>query len=229
MKREDRRVRRTETALARALIELTLERGYDAVTIRDLTAQAKVGYATFFRHYPDKDALLHEVVDVVLEDLLAMLQLPAPREGGQKDGEVPAALPAAEYGTLIFSYVAQHPELTAVLLGTHRSHEVLRRLRDQGVRSVLEVNRPRPDATVPAEVAAEHIVTSTIALIRWWLEHGMPYPPERMGEINAEMIMEPALGLAFLPAAQASARPTGQPAVQSAVQSASSPQPPPEN
>lgn len=203
MKREDRRVRRTQTALARALIELTLERGYDAMTIRDLTARAGVGYATFFRHYPDKDALLHDVVDVVLEDLLAMLQLPGAEQGSAQDDKVAAGSSLTEYGALIFRYVAQHPELMGVLLGTHRSHELARQLREQGVKSVLEVNTPRPAALVPAEIAAEHIVTSTMALIRWWLQQGMPYTPERMGEINAEMIMKPALGLAFLPAAQA--------------------------
>src|SRR5437879_11312519 len=50
---QDRRVKRTQKALARALIELTLEKGYEAITIRDITDKAEVGYATFFRHYHD--------------------------------------------------------------------------------------------------------------------------------------------------------------------------------
>ena len=40
-----------------------------AVTIRDITERADVAYATFFRHYEDKDALLDEVVDVILDDM----------------------------------------------------------------------------------------------------------------------------------------------------------------
>lgn len=210
MKREDRRVRRTQTALARALIELTLERGYEAVTIRDLTARAEIGYATFFRHYSDKDALLHDVVDVVLEDLLGLLRLSNDEQESRTAGALTAVATPEEYGALLFGYVATHAELTSVLLQTHRSHELLRQLREQGVKSVLEVNTARPGAIVPADLAAEHIVTSTMALIRWWLEQGMPYPPQRMGEINAEMIMKPALGLAFLPAAQPAAQPGQQ-------------------
>ena len=50
MDTQDRRVRRTQNLLAKALIALTLEKGYEAVTIRDITQRADVAYATFFRH-----------------------------------------------------------------------------------------------------------------------------------------------------------------------------------
>ena len=48
--KEDRRVTRTRKLLTEALISLSLEKGYEAVTIRDITDRAGVGYATFFRH-----------------------------------------------------------------------------------------------------------------------------------------------------------------------------------
>ncbi len=50
MDHPDPRVQRTQTALAKAMIALTLERGYAAITIRDLAERAGIGYATFFRH-----------------------------------------------------------------------------------------------------------------------------------------------------------------------------------
>src|SRR5437667_12756071 len=73
MEIRDRRVRRTQHLLARALIALTLEKGYEAVTIRDITECADIGYATFFRHYRDKDELLEDVLDVVLAELIDLL------------------------------------------------------------------------------------------------------------------------------------------------------------
>ena len=45
---------------------------------------------------------------------------------------------------------------------------------------------------VPPEIAVHHIVASTMALIEWWLDHHMPYSPERMGAIYAELITRPA-------------------------------------
>ncbi len=63
---------------------------------------------------------------------------------------------------------------------------------------VLSQNEP-PDGEghVPADVAAHHLVASSIALIRWWLEHEMPYPPERMGEIYRDLIALPAHSAGF--------------------------------
>src|SRR5438128_6080464 len=39
---------------------------------------------------------------------------------------------------------------------------------------------------LPLEITAHHIMTSTIALIRWWLDYQMCYSPERMGMIYYE-------------------------------------------
>ena len=54
----DRRVRRTRQALTLALIELVLEKRYDAITIQDLLDRADVGRSTFYGHYRGKDDLL---------------------------------------------------------------------------------------------------------------------------------------------------------------------------
>src|SRR2546430_5295773 len=99
MEIQDRRVKRTQHLLARALIALTLEKGYEAVTIRDITKRADIGYATFFRHYRDKDELLKDVLDVVLAELIAMLCAP-----------MPAADPLAT-GILLFRYIQEHEEV----------------------------------------------------------------------------------------------------------------------
>lgn len=185
MDARDRRVRRTQHLLAQALIALTLERGYEAVTIRDITDRADIGYATFFRHYHDKDALLHDVLEVVLDELMALLQPPGPQ-----------ADPAAT-GTLIFHYVRDHSAVCRVLLGSPGSAALVRRIIDAGTRSVLESNAPLHGSAVPVEVAAHHLVASTIALIQWWLDHEMPYSPARMGAIYDELIVRPTSAVAF--------------------------------
>lgn len=180
----DRRVRRTQQLLARALVALTLEKGYGAVTIRDLTDRADIGYATFFRHYRDKDELLQDVLDVVLEELTSLLS-----------GAVPDGDPAA-VGTLVFRYVQEHSEVVRVLLG---SRQVLQRLVAVATGLTVREQTARADSPVPLEIAAHHIVSATIALVEWWLDHGMPYPPEQMGRIYHELIAAPTGALAFAP------------------------------
>ena len=183
---EDRRIIRTRRLLAEALISLVLEKGYEDVTIRDVTGCAGVGYATFFRHYESKDALLMDVLEVVLADLLGLLR---PRPAG--DG--PDAL-----GEALFRYVGENAEVCRVLVGDGASTALVRRMVEIGTRNVLRQNTPQEeDEKVPAEIAAHHLVVSSVALIRWWLEHGMLYPPERMGRIYHDLIETPTLSVAF--------------------------------
>jgi AcrR family transcriptional regulator len=183
MEIQDRRVKRTQNLLAKALIALTLEKGYEAVTIRDITERADVGYATFFRHYHDKDALLQDVLDVVLSELLGLLP-PAP------DAD------PATVGTLIFRYVQEHSEVIRVLL-SQGATSLMQQMIETGAQNILQEHTQRVDSVVPIEVAAYHMVSSAIVLVRWWLEHNMPYPPERMGLIYQELIARPTSAVAF--------------------------------
>ncbi len=179
MDARDKRVKRTQKLLARALIALTLEKGYEAVTIRDITVRADVGYATFFRHYHDKDALLQDVLDVILDELTEAL-LPA------KPDTDPALV-----GTLLFRYVQMHSEMIQVLLRSQGSSALMPRIIAAGTRSFLQQHRAHPQSTVPIEVVAHHLITSSVSLIQWWLEHDMPYPPEQMGRIYCDLIVCP--------------------------------------
>jgi len=185
MDMQDRRVRRTQKALARSLISLTLEKGYDAITIRDITDRAEIGYATFFRHYHDKDALLKDVLDVVLDELTSLLTAPV----GEANHET--------IGTLIFRYAQEHSEVVLVLLSSRASADLGRRIIESGTQSVFDQNAPLAESKVPPEIAANHLVTSTINLIQWWVEHEMPYPPEQMGLIYQELIARPTFSVAF--------------------------------
>ena len=183
---QDRRVKRTQNLLAKSLIALTLEKGYEAVTIRDITERADVGYATFFRHYRDKDALLLDVLDVVLGELMGLLPLS------------PDADPAT-IGTLIFRYVQQQSEVVRVLLSSRGSTTLVQRIIEAGTESVLRQNTPLEGAAVPMEIAAYHLVASSLALLQWWVEHDMPYPPEQMGNIYNDLIVRPTSAIAFSP------------------------------
>jgi len=184
MDMQDRRVKRTQKLLAKALIALTLEKGYEAITIRDITDRAEVGYATFFRHYHDKDALLKDVLDLVLDELTGLLQTPMSENN-------------AATGILIFQYVQEHSEVVHVLLSSRASSTMLRRIIEAGTQSVFHQNPPQPQSLVPQEIAAYHLITSTISLIQWWIEQGMPYAPERMGVIYQELIARPTYAAAF--------------------------------
>ncbi len=198
---EDRRVRRTRRALAEALIALTQECDFAAVTIRAIAARAEVGYATFFRHYPDKEALLAEVLDVVIDEVIVLLRpdLAATTEGSEvaREGAAGGAQPEdvldgeAALGTRLFRYARDHAALCRVLLRGPGADLLLGRIVARGTALALAEGR-RGGGVVPPEIAAHHLVTATLSLLGWWLEHDMPYPPERMGAIYRDLIAAPA-------------------------------------
>jgi len=74
---------------------------------------------------------------------------------------------------------------------------LLRRARETGMASAMSHFAPRADSAIPPEIAAHHLVTSSMSLIQWWLDQGMPYPPVQMGRIYAQLIVRPTRGATF--------------------------------
>ena len=54
----DPRVKRTRQLLEEAFLEVVAEKGFQSVSVQDITEKAGVNRATFYAHFPDKYALL---------------------------------------------------------------------------------------------------------------------------------------------------------------------------
>jgi AcrR family transcriptional regulator len=67
----DPRIRRTRQALQAALRELMQTKGFDEISVQDITDLADVNRATFYDHYNDKFALLDAMVAGGFHKLLA--------------------------------------------------------------------------------------------------------------------------------------------------------------
>jgi AcrR family transcriptional regulator len=68
--RLDPRVRRTRQLLQEALRKLLDQKRFDDITVQDITEAATLNRATFYAHYPDKFALLGELIRVTFLQLL---------------------------------------------------------------------------------------------------------------------------------------------------------------
>jgi len=181
MEKVDRRIKRTQKLLQEALISLTLEKGYDAVTIREITDRADVGYTTFFRHFPDKEALLADVLNLMKEEFQLVLTPDLIVSEPEK------------MGTLLFEYVRANRDLCRVLLDSTNTMALLRPVQDMGLREAELMFGPSADRQILVDLAVNHLMTSLVMLIRWWLDHDMPYSPEKMGQVAAELIIRPVI------------------------------------
>lgn len=175
----DRRVRRTRRALARAVLELAAERPFGELTIRELTAHADVGYATFFRHYANKEELLLDVLGGMVGELADLLQ-PSAEAGRLEDA-----------GLALFRYVAEQGGALRVLFDAQRTGALERDLRAAVCARVLASPTFRPPPELPAELTAHHLAAASLALVGWWLDQGMPHSPEVMAKAYARLVVGP--------------------------------------
>ncbi|MCJ7703831.1 MAG: TetR/AcrR family transcriptional regulator [Anaerolineales bacterium] len=185
MAQVDRRVRRTKKSLEDALIALALEKEYDEITIQEITERADIGYRTFFRHYSDKDVLLKEILSTMMMELRELMVLPPPEIFA--DPNVKAADLADS--AVLFRHVQKHSDLYRVLLRSERTFfKSVMAFAIQGIEASIG---PLIEIEIPIEVVANHIVSATFALVRWWLDSDMSYSPETMGEYSFRLIMLP--------------------------------------
>jgi AcrR family transcriptional regulator len=191
VKPTDRRILRTRKLLSEALVSLTIEKGYDEVTIQEITDQADIGYRTFFRHYEDKDALLLDVLHTTLSEVRRLMRFPSAAAFTAPGFE---GAPA-ENGRILFEHVRANCDLYRVLL---RSGPVaLEPVQGFACQEAQERFAAISKSAVPLEIVANHIVTAIFSMIRWWLDNDMPYSPEQMGQYAAELILLPARQVAM--------------------------------
>jgi AcrR family transcriptional regulator len=66
----DPRIRRSRNMLMEALAKLLTKKDFDDISIQEIAAEATLNRATFYLHYPDKDALLQAMTDVRFRSLM---------------------------------------------------------------------------------------------------------------------------------------------------------------
>jgi AcrR family transcriptional regulator len=66
----DPRIRRSRQMLMEALAKLLTRKSFEDISIQEIAAEATLNRATFYLHYPDKDALLQAMTDIRFRSLM---------------------------------------------------------------------------------------------------------------------------------------------------------------
>ncbi|MDZ7936845.1 MAG: TetR/AcrR family transcriptional regulator [Rhodoferax sp.] len=189
----DRRVQKTLLALHRALIALILEKGYDAITIKDIIDRANVGRSTFYAHYTDKGQLLASG----LIDLGKALSAHQKAERVKHKG---AAVPFS-FSLPLFKHAQEYKDVYRAMLGRQAGAVVAGHLRDvltELVTDDLTMSTPRTSpVTVPTEALIQFIVGAVMSMLTWWVDE-----PTGLGADEVDMVFR-QLTLAASPASTA--------------------------
>ena len=188
--RGDLRVQRTRNLIVEALIELTIQKGFAAVTVQDIVRRAGINRATFYRHYQDKFDLLDQYAQAVyqLPDNLPDPGSPA-GEGATVDKTISGLVRLLEH-------VRRHAKFFRVMLGKNGDPEFAAKIR-QYIQK--RIRRSLPEALLSDENSADvylnYVSSGSVGVLAWWLENEMPYSPEQLAAILSRFI---AAGLATL-------------------------------
>jgi AcrR family transcriptional regulator len=196
----DLRVRRTHILLKEALIDLINDKGFDAISVGDIAERAMVNRATFYRHYPDKYALVTAVFEEAAERMIHEL---GPMEQRIKtidwmvhavdqspdqimSEDVKRALAA---WTGLFEHFAKNEKLYKTMLGKQGSSWFTAQMRDYMTRNLserfkaahaLEMKKNQISDPMSDEVAIICTANLFVGMITWWLENGKDIPPQQI-------------------------------------------------
>ena len=165
----DPRAARTQARLQDALLELARERPLDEIAVGDITERAGVNRSSFYQHYSDKDTLLADALERVIDDVSGRLRT--------RGAAMPVGMPEELQHYL--AHLAANAALYRRVLGEHGSSVVTARLRRHVERIVSETI----DATgtpafrgVPLDVVAAGIAGTALGVITAWISRD-PLPP----------------------------------------------------
>jgi AcrR family transcriptional regulator len=193
MARVDRRILRTKKALRTALLELIEEKGYDGISVEEITQRANLGRATFYLHYKDKeDLLLEEFVEMAQERVKVLTEIPFSEwQAGERADEKQPLAPLVK----VFEHAAEHEALYRVLLhgeGMKRLEQSIRALVAQSIAEIaLAERRSRPllaEPPIPLELIAAYFSGALLSSLAWWLDAPARVSPVEMAGLFQRLL-----------------------------------------
>jgi len=190
----DRRKLRTKKQLKESLFQLILEKGYDLVTIEDITERANLGRTTFYLHFRDKEQLLLQSIDSIAVDLIKQIDpslLSFTSENLEYKRKNLISMPV----TLVFKHASENANLYKIILRGEGAFKISNRFRTIINEAAIQIMSIRikelgiNQLKLPVEVLANFFAGSLLTLVTWWLENNQPYPAEDMAEMFRELVM----------------------------------------
>jgi AcrR family transcriptional regulator len=198
-KKMDRRIQRTKRMLKEALFTLILEKGYDGVTVEDITRKADLGRTTFYLHYRDKEDLLLKSIDAIADDLLSQISRTNLLGGPTSDMPTFTEMRQMNPVLLVFQHAGENANLYQIILrggsatpAAGRFREIISTAAQAFFSTNLKQSTPGHTPGVPLDVLANYFAGSLLNLVTWWLENGMPYPPDQMAGIFRQLFFQGA-------------------------------------
>lgn len=176
----DRRQRKTREAIFSAFITLLSQKDFTQITVGDIIEQADIGRATFYSHFETKDFLLKELCeDLFCHIFDATCGTPTDHRH----------MFAGEGTDSVFLHLFQHllknDNHILELLSCKNNDLFLQYFKGHLLKmaeSQLSLFQERKDTRLPDSYWINHISSTFVETVRWWIDNGMKESPETITE-----------------------------------------------
>lgn len=182
----DLRVIRTKDSIRDALVELIDEKGFEAITVKDITTRAKINRGTFYAHYQDKYDLMTKCEEEIILEMSRIAKQNFPSVIAALETNSPTLAPFS-LAVLIFEYLNKNSGFMKAVLGPRGDVSFQTRLKDfiwktmfgNGVNSIIK----EENLLVPGQYLVSYIASAHIGVIQQWLNSGMKESPQEIARI----------------------------------------------
>lgn len=176
------RYQQTEDQIKKVVIQLIDQEGLAAVTIRQITANARINRTTFYRHYLDKPDLIEKYRQRVLKRVQDVINQ------NIKDAE--PTNPQSFYPIFehIIKLVSSDWDFYRTWLGDRGDQETVHQIKElinQTISNKVSQSQNQQPLTplIPIEFAKEFIINQLWGIFQAWFNQDHPFPAEKVIDI----------------------------------------------
>lgn len=98
---------RTKESIREALVELIEEKGFDSISVKDITTRAKINRGTFYAHYQDKYDLMTKCEEEIMLEISRIAKQNYPAVIATLETDSPNLKPF-QLAVLVFEYLNEN-------------------------------------------------------------------------------------------------------------------------
>lgn len=176
----DRRQMKTREAIFGALTTLLSEKNYNQITVQEIIDRANVGRTTFYAHFETKEYLLKDLCEELFGHIIdTAMGLPHGHNHyscGRKSDSV-------------FLHLLRHlreNDRNILELLSSQNNEIFLKYFKCNLKNLIRLQyadtQGLKNSALPEDYLINHISSSFVETVDWWLSHGMQETPEQLNE-----------------------------------------------
>lgn len=176
----DRRQRKTREAIFGAFTTLLSKKNFNQITVGEIIDEADVGRATFCSHFETKDFLLKELC----KELFCHI-FDAENDESNRHRHIFECDSSGSAFLHLFKHFKKNDNNILILLSSQNNELFLRYFKanlEGLIEAHLDLFEVKKAENLPKAFLKNHIISTFVETVRWWIDNGMKESPEVITE-----------------------------------------------